>query len=210
MVYYFLEMGNNMARILLFSLILLLAGCSGVTSRGDSIHPHRPRVLGYIEHLGHRARLYSQESFEKWLTTEGISDYLSKHEWNASDGIWVYKRLLELNKLVEYKSDTKGDYYKTPLETLKDKGGDCEDLSILTAVYLRWCGYPHEITIFYGKRYSTSENHHLWVYLPKEKFLIDNHSTKNKTMQIKHWTIEQMREHGYVDFYTLSIPKKFK
>lgn len=46
------------------------------------------------------------------------------------------------------------DYAKYPMETLYDKGGDCEDTAILTAVMLRHLGYGCALLIFPG----TAEN----------------------------------------------------
>jgi hypothetical protein len=40
-----------------------------------------------------------------------------------------------------YKEDVNGEYPKYPVETLVDKGGDCEDMAILTAALLQAMGY---------------------------------------------------------------------
>ncbi len=42
---------------------------------------------------------------------------------------------------LKYEEDANGEYPNYPVETLYDKGGDCEDMSILTAALLQSMGY---------------------------------------------------------------------
>ena len=42
---------------------------------------------------------------------------------------------------LKYEEDANGEYSNYPVETLYDKGGDCEDMSILTAALLQSMGY---------------------------------------------------------------------
>ncbi len=52
-----------------------------------------------------------------------------------------------------YKPDkTRADQWKTPEQTIKDKGNDCEDYAILTAYILKDLGYKNVMIIaIYGK-----------------------------------------------------------
>lgn len=47
------------------------------------------------------------------------------------------------------------DEWKTPQETLKDKGGDCEDLSFLNQAILKDLGYDAKVLWIYGRTYDT-------------------------------------------------------
>ena len=52
-------------------------------------------------------------------------------------GKWLQREFTYQSELVEY--------WKTPEETVRDKGGDCEDLSILTSYILNDLGYENQI-----------------------------------------------------------------
>jgi len=52
----------------------------------------------------------------------------------------------------ENTSNEEADYWKTPKETLKDKGGDCEDLSFLTKAILEDMGYEAKVLWLYGRK----------------------------------------------------------
>lgn len=49
-----------------------------------------------------------------------------------------------------YYQAEKNDYWKTPEETIRGKGGDCEDFAILTNYILKDLGYESHILIFFG------------------------------------------------------------
>ena len=44
------------------------------------------------------------------------------------------------------------DYWKTPEETIKDKGGDCEDLALLANKILSNLGYETKVIVVYFKK----------------------------------------------------------
>lgn len=44
------------------------------------------------------------------------------------------------------------DHWKTPEETIKDKGGDCEDFAILTLSYLKQWGYNSHMVLLQSRK----------------------------------------------------------
>ena len=51
---------------------------------------------------------------------------------------------------LEYKSDGDWEYPKYPIETLYDKGGDCEDTSLLLCGIIRSMGYGSVLVLLDG------------------------------------------------------------
>jgi hypothetical protein len=72
-----------------------------------------------------------------------------------------------MKKNLEYQKDEKG-YWKTPVETLKDKGGDCEDFARLVGSVLERLGYEGHIVVVLFKDKKGKRAGHA-VYAFKEK-----------------------------------------
>ena len=83
-----------------------------------------------------------------------------------------YAKWLEKN--IQYKADDDADTWSDPLETLKKRSGDCEDLAFLSADVLKILGYDsrilavgsgqkaHAICVFKMKKmYYAFDNNHL-------------------------------------------------
>lgn len=65
-----------------------------------------------------------------------------------------------------YQSEEEGqDYWKTPEETLRDKGGDCEDMAFLSQKILKQLGYTSHILIMTNKE----NGHAICVFQEKNK-----------------------------------------
>lgn len=62
---------------------------------------------------------------------------------------------------IKYETDSGGDYWKLPRETIRDKKGDCEDYAILLCSLLRRAGYTTDRVYVIGG-YQGS-NGHAWV-----------------------------------------------
>jgi len=58
------------------------------------------------------------------------------------------------------------DYWKTPKETIKDKGGDCEDFAILTQHILKKLGYNAQFIVI--EYYEKSSNHAICIVKHKD------------------------------------------
>jgi plasmid rolling circle replication initiator protein Rep len=60
----------------------------------------------------------------------------------------------------------KEDYWKTPEETVKDKGGDCEDFAILAQKVLEDLGYKAYLIILANK--ETNKGHAVCLFKEKD------------------------------------------
>ena len=76
-------------------------------------------------------------------------------------GNWLAK-----NFTYQYET-TKHEYWKSPKETVKDKGGDCEDLAFLAEHVLKKLGYETYIIIIHYKEISSSA-HAVCVFKHKD------------------------------------------
>lgn len=194
-----------MIRTILFSLVLmLLIGCTTPKVKKNNPHPDTPTISHRLTYLYESVRVYDTESFNKWTDPWGIDRFLPRVEWDPTNAMWIRQRLAELNKWVNYISDGEGNYYQKRIETLQRRGGDCEDLSIITATYLRWCGYPKQILIMYGKVDWLADNNHLWVYLPEDDRIIENSDNNGSTMWTGKLTMRTMLQ-TYIVFYSIRV-----
>lgn len=80
-----------------------------------------------------------------------------------------------------YKKDivsrNQSDYWKTPLEFLKDNGGDCEDYAIVKYFYLKKLGFPENNLRFFYVLNEHNESHMVLGYYKNNKaspMLLDN------------------------------------
>ncbi len=68
-----------------------------------------------------------------------------------------------VQKITEYQSDyalsDDGEYWKYPIETLVQRGGDCEDTSILYCSLMQAMGYKTALLIYDGYLYSDEGGH---------------------------------------------------
>lgn len=82
-----------------------------------------------------------------------------------------------LEKEFTYKADDE-DYWKYPKETVKDKGGDCEDFAFLTKYILNALGYEAKAIWVYGRKYTVKEDkiqdipysHVICIFKEKDKY----------------------------------------
>jgi len=79
----------------------------------------------------------------------------------------VGPRLFEVVRQVQYVTDQDGkgvpEYFKYPVETLKDKTGDCEDQSYLLASLLQGAGVPNVVIVFGTVEVDGRRFGHAWV-----------------------------------------------
>jgi len=75
-----------------------------------------------------------------------------------------------------------GDYWKTPKETVKDKGGDCEDFSILAKKILTDLGYSSYLVVLTPKK-DDDYGHAICVFKEKDNTIgiFDNQYYQNTT-----------------------------
>lgn len=73
-----------------------------------------------------------------------------------------------LGKNFTYQAEApRKDYWKTPNETLKDKGGDCDDLAILAQHILKELGYKAYLVVI--DYYKTGEGHAICIIKHKDE-----------------------------------------
>lgn len=97
------------------------------------------------------------------------------------------------------------DYWKTPEETVKDKGGDCEDFAFLVDKVLSDLNYEtHTIAMFFKK----SAHAICFVKINGKYTWFDNYYYCNR----QHDTIEEILNiyyPGWIYYYTINLPKSF-
>jgi len=92
----------------------------------------------------------------------------------------------EIRHVPDWKIFHRRDYWATPIQTIKNKKGDCEDFAIAKYYTLRAMGVPKDrLSIAYGKRKSfRGEAHMVVVYYPYDKIeplVLDNLTNWIKT-----------------------------
>lgn len=195
---------------LAFALLLSCTACSVPETIDRDVNipipaKVRPEYSTIINFYGNKLCVYEKESLLKYIKTSSLGKHLPHVKWDGTDS-WVIRRVLTLAKAVDYVSDFPVEFYKTPGRTLMEKSGDCEDLTILTAAYLRWCGYPLRIKIMHGKRRIGTHENHLWLWLPDQEYLIDCKSSEPTLYVMSNATHESMHDHGYAIAYEINVP----
>ena len=85
-----------------------------------------------------RKIIYENTKLNKDLLSDIVNDLNLKKESNDSSVM----KILEFVNNISYVSDIPGNSYaKTPLETIVESGGDCEDISVLTYALLKEAGF---------------------------------------------------------------------
>jgi len=98
-----------------------------------------PCIADYRSTIYARSVVYSPESLGKWMVEN-----------------------------LTYQKDTNG-HWKTPEETLKDRGGDCEDLATLAGKVLERLGYKGYIIIaFYRDSKGKRKGHAIYTFREKD------------------------------------------
>lgn len=94
-------------------------------------------------------QLVTDDADDKWLNTITQSFVKIGQKQGYSDS-QIVQLIISFVQNIEYQNDKdytgKDDYPKYPCETLYDKGGDCEDSSILLASLLQEMGY--DVSLF--------------------------------------------------------------
>jgi len=78
-----------------------------------------------------------------------IQEFLSANKIQSLDD---YVRWVEEN--LTFTSDEKQDSWATPQETIRKRGGDCEDLAFLNTVVLQQLGYEAKVIAVARSRYA--------------------------------------------------------
>ncbi len=104
------------------------------------------RRTGSVEH--DRSFVTSNDKY----ITKIATDFAKMTEGMSDKDIVNF--ILCFTQYIEYQSDEVymgvGEYWKYPLETLFDQGGDCEDTSILYCAIASAMGYDSTLLLFYG------------------------------------------------------------
>lgn len=104
----------------------------------------RENIYGYTEYI-------SEESDDEYLAllTQKFVDAGDESGFEDIDTIYLIITFVQsLNYMSDYETTGYDEYPKYPLETLYDKGGDCEDMSILLASLLTELGYGTALICF--------------------------------------------------------------
>lgn len=102
---------------------------------------------------------------------------LCAEAYNLPEGINSPRTLSRwmINSLT-YQADKVGvDYWKTPEETLIEKGGDCEDFAILAMTILKDLGYEAHLVILFPREGDSGHAVCVFKYKGKDRYgVIDN------------------------------------
>ncbi|MDD2954557.1 MAG: hypothetical protein PHC95_15640 [Parabacteroides sp.] len=100
----------------------------------------RNYIFGYTEYI-------TEPSDDEYLSelAQMFVKNTAKHELSEWDTV---NMIISFVQNLDYISDGYDEYPKYPLETLYDKGGDCEDTSILLASLLKELGYGCALIMF--------------------------------------------------------------
>lgn len=143
---------------------------TGYYTEGGMISFIRPEETRDLVKAFEKDRSGARLDWNEPVTYVAIADWLSRqHGFHYQS---------DLDKLVETRPDgtevvlhtQPGDHWKTPAETIRDNGGDCEDFSILMLSFLREAGCVKNLRIVLGR----VEGHegpglHLWVSVSLRK-----------------------------------------
>ncbi len=101
------------------------------------------------------------------------------------------------------------DHWKSPLETIRDRGGDCEDLATVVFFVLRNQNTEYRYRICVGLRSGSSNYYHVWVqeYRNDDIYIIDPtnpHARLEKLSRKKRWNA------GYIPKYSYDLNHKYR
>ena len=105
---------------------------------------NRNQIYGYTEYI-------SEDSDDEYLAslTQKFVDAAEENEFSDTDTVYLIITFVQaLNYMSDLETTGYDEYPKYPLETLYDKGGDCEDMSILLASLLTELGYGAVLICF--------------------------------------------------------------
>ena len=104
---------------------------------------------------------------------------------------------------IKYKKE-KGDYWQTPIETLKRKLGDCEDFAFLNKEVLRVMGYKTNVFIVRGNKKA----HAICVFEDKKVYnILDN----NELIEINVLSLRDVVKYIFKNSdYSLFLSVEFK
>jgi hypothetical protein len=84
----------------------------------------------------------------------------------------------------------KGEYWKTPEETVRDKGGDCEDFAILADYILKDLNYKSKIIIITGIIDNKFSGHAICVF--KNQSGLWEHFSNTDYVNFSFSTVEEL------------------
>lgn len=101
------------------------------------------------------------------------------------------------------------DYWKTPKETIKDKGGDCEDLAFLAQYVLKKLGYETKLIIIVLQINDNDRTGHAICVFKNKKGKWE-HFSNTQYINLGFDTIRQLLNFNYnqwVSYYECDIEK---
>ncbi len=125
---------------------------------------------------------YDDDGFERVVA---LRDFLSEHQ-QESDWNKLHQVNQFANRQVRFVSDQQqwgqNDYWASPLESLGNGAGDCEDYSILKYFMLRALGIPDDkLRLMYVRALRQNEPHMVLVYFENPQdypLVLDNLETE--------------------------------
>lgn len=118
--------------------------------------------VALINHYSNRTRIgaygaYVSDNFDTPYIDEVVSTFKRYGERNGLSDSETINHMISFVQHLEYSTDQVSEgvdeYPKFPVETLVDKGGDCEDSAILGAALLRRFGYGAKLIELPGERH---------------------------------------------------------
>ncbi|MBQ4834149.1 transglutaminase-like cysteine peptidase [Pseudoalteromonas sp. MMG010] len=156
-------------------LILLILTCCVVAKNDITLKLLSVEVLKKIN------QQYSSDSVKR---TKGWLAFLKKSELSSE---WQKLHLVNdfFNKNITYRSDLtlwkKNDYWATPIETLAQGAGDCEDYAIAKYFSLLALGVaPVKLRLMYVRQLEINEPHMVLIYFSEPNtvpYVLDNYKT---------------------------------
>lgn len=202
--------------VLLLVVLLALTCCTSpgygrLQPVGSQVEVELPDEPDYRITLGfHGAGLLIPlgTSLDRWFTSAGVKEFLP--ELGSVQGKTRLERIQSilgiLNKKIIYIPD-EDSRYKTPIQTLREGGGDCEDLAILAGIAIRMDNYEGRIYIGFGLKHSLDGQAfgHAWCMLPDEESIVDcfRPPTLRLLIGATEWVVETL---NYTLLQTYAIP----
>lgn len=158
-----------------FSVVIgLLAGCSTLVLNQGRVSNQEKALRDYVDRahgpetaqrvrnwLALRKRLLFQSSLTELRKVQLANDFFNALPYQPDDDLWQQE-----------------DYWATPLETLLNNGGDCEDLAIAKYFTLLAGGIdPDRLRLTYAWQLSPRQAHVVLSYFPadgREALVLDN------------------------------------
>ncbi|MDD1687320.1 PEGA domain-containing protein [Methanoregula sp.] len=103
-------------------------------------------LAGYA--ISDRDREYLHILIKRLKDVSGFESYSARNDYH---NVVSFVQGITYSSDINLKTGQTNEYWKYPLETLADKGGDCEDTAILAAALLREMGYDTAVVFLPGE-----------------------------------------------------------